>query len=290
MDLIEISNLRLRAFIGFSPHELDAPQDIVVSLRLGLPDRKAGESDDPDDAFNYRTVAKAIIQFVETSRFALVEKLAEEIARIAAVDFGAPHVEVCLVKPGALRHSDSAGVRITRRPGDYAKNIAFVSLGSNIKPGANIAAALDLLRRQTTVLDVSPLYRTPPQLDVDQAPFLNLAVKAHTLRTPAQFKAEVIDRIEARLKRIRDPRNKNAPRTIDLDISLWNDEVLEFGGKPWRVPDADILRFAHVAIPLADLAPDYRHPTENKTLREIAAAFDASPLRRIKLDRGAGSH
>ena len=61
MDIIEIRNLRLRAVIGFSAHELDAPQDIVVNLRIGADDRLAGETDDPDDAFNYRTIAKAII-------------------------------------------------------------------------------------------------------------------------------------------------------------------------------------------------------------------------------------
>ena len=284
MDIIEIRNLRLRAVIGFSAHELEAPQEVVINLRIGVDDRRAGESDDPKDAFNYRTITKAIIQFVEASRFSLVEKLAEEIARLAVIGFSAPHIEVSLHKPGALRRSDSVGVHIARSASDYAKNIAFVSLGSNIKPEANVAAALGLLRRYTTVLAVSPVYRSPPQGFREQDPFLNLAAKVHTWRSPAQFKIEVINRIEAELGRLRDRQDKNAPRTIDLDISLWNDEVLEYGGKPWRIPDDDIARFAHVAIPLADLAPEYAHPTEGKTLREIAAAFDAGALRRIKLD------
>ena len=286
MDEIEIQNLRLRAVLGFSEHELDQPQDIVVGLRLGLDNRRAGETDDPADAFNYRTVTKAIIQFVEASRFSLVEKLAEEIARLAIIDFCAPQVEVAVHKPGALRRSDSVGIRITRRPEDYARNIVFVSIGSNIKPAENIVAALALLRRYTTVLDISPIYQSAPQGYTDQAPFLNLAVKAHTLRSPAQFKAEVIDRIEADLKRVRDPENKNAPRAIDLDLSLWNDEVFEFGDKPWMIPDSDIARFAHVAIPLADLAPDYVHPALKKPLHVIAASFDASELRRVNLDFG----
>ena len=132
----------------------------------------AGESDEPADAFNYRTITKAIIQVVEASRFSLVEKLAEEIARLAIVDFGAPYIEVNARKPGALRRSDSVGIRIERRPGDYARNIAYVSLGSNMQPEENVAAAVHLLRGCATVLDVSPVYRTPPQLDVNQAPFL----------------------------------------------------------------------------------------------------------------------
>ena len=289
MDIIEIRNLRLRAIIGFSAHELGAPQDIVVNLRISVNERLAGETDDPNDAFNYRTITKAIIHFVEASRFSLVEKLAEEIARLAVIDFRAPHIEVSVHKPGALRRSDSVGIHVVRSPEDYERNIAFVSLGSNIKPKENVAAALNLLRRYTTVLDSSPIYRSPPQGFPEQAPFLNMAVKIHTLRRPAQFKADVIDRIEAELNRVRDPQNKNAPRTIDLDISLWNNEVLEYGSRPWQIPDGDITRFAHVAIPLADLAPNYVHPTVGMPLREIAAGFDSGELRPENLDLGIPS-
>ena len=289
MDIIEVRNLRLRAIIGFSPHELDAPQDIVVSLRIGLEERRAGETDDPYDAFNYRTIVKAIIHFVESSRFALLEKLAEEIARLALFEFKAPHIEVRIDKPGALRRSDSVGIRILRRPGDFQGNIAYLSLGSNIRPKENIGEAVRLLRHRTTVLCVSPVYSSPPQGFSEQARFLNAAVKIHTWRSPADFKSAVIDRIEADQQRLRDPQNKNAPRTIDLDISLWNDEVLVYGGKPWHIPDADITRFAHVAVPLADIAPNYIHPSEGKSLREVAAAFDKRQLRRINLDLGIGS-
>ncbi len=289
MDIIEVRNLRLRAIIGFSPHELDEPQDVVLSLRLGLEERRAGETDDPRDAFNYRTIVKAIIQFVESSRFALLEKLAEEIARLALFDFKAPHIEVRVHKPGALRRSDSVGVHIVRRPGDYKGNIVYVSLGSNINPKQNITEALALLRRYTTVLSVSPAYLSPPQGFPDQEDFLNLAVKIHTWRSPSQFKSAIIDRIEAELHRVRDPQNKNAPRAIDLDISLWNDEVLQYGSKPWQIPDGGIARFAHVAIPLADLAPDYVHPTHGQSLREVAAALGSRQLRRMNLDHSSGA-
>ncbi len=85
--------------------------------------------------------------------------------------------------------------------------------------------------------------------------------------------------IEGKLGRVRDPNNKNAPRTIDLDISLWNDEVFDYGEKPWHIPDPDIVRFAHVVVPLAELAPDYVHPVEKVTLAQIAARFDLNQLR-----------
>ncbi len=287
MDIIELQNLRLQARIGFSPHELEGWQDVVINMRLGSELRLAGESDDPADALNYKPISKAIIQIVKRRRFALVEKLAEQIACLAILAFGAPYVEVNVQKPGALRHSDSVGIRIVRQPADYARNIAYISLGTNIAPERNLRAALALLRSGTTVLATSPVYRTPPQGDTQQPAFLNMAVKAHTLRSPLEFKRLVIDRIERKLKRRRDPHNVNAPRTIDLDIALWNDEIIEYGSKPWRIPDAEICRYAHVAVPLADLAPEYTHPQTGETLRKIADRLDASGLQKLDIDLDA---
>jgi FolB domain-containing protein len=119
MDIIEIDALRLRCEIGFSAHELGVKQDVVVSLRIGTDMRRAGATDDPADAFNYRTVAKAVITHVEASTYKLVEALAESIARITVVDCGAPWVQVRVHKPGALRFSDSVGVVIERTSADY---------------------------------------------------------------------------------------------------------------------------------------------------------------------------
>lgn len=287
MDIIELQNLRLRARIGFSPHEIEGWQDVVINMRLGSAMRLAGESDDPADALNYKPISKAVIHLVKSRRFALVEKLAEQIACLAILGFGAPYVEVNVHKPGALRHSDSVGIRIVRQPADYARNIVYISLGANIAPERNLREAVALLRSGTTVLAVSPVYRTPPQGDTQQPAFLNMAVKAHTLRSPLDFKRRVIDRIERKLKRQRDPHNVNAPRTIDLDIALWNDEMLEYGSKPWRIPDTDISRYAHVAVPLADLAPDYAHPQTGETLRKIAGRLDASGMQKLDIDLDA---
>ena len=163
------------------------------------------------------------------------------------------------------------------------ESVVYVSLGSNIEPEKNLAEAIRLLRQRCTVLAVSSAYRTPPQGFSEQADFLNMAVKLTTTLTPADFKREVLGDIERQLGRQRDPNNKNAPRTIDLDISLWNDLAFAYGDKPWRVPDPDITRFAHVAIPLAEIAPDYLHPVNGRTLAAIASDFDTRHIRREAL-------
>jgi FolB domain-containing protein len=120
MDIIEIDNLRLRCVIGFSEHERKDRQDVVIGLRIGADMRRAGATDNPDDAFNYRTVTKAIIGHVEASSYYLVEALATAIARICVVEHGAEWVQVRVHKPGALRFADSVGVVIERARDDFA--------------------------------------------------------------------------------------------------------------------------------------------------------------------------
>jgi dihydroneopterin aldolase/2-amino-4-hydroxy-6-hydroxymethyldihydropteridine diphosphokinase len=163
-------------------------------------------------------------------------------------------------------------------------NTAFVSLGSNIEPKQNLRKAVELLRTRTDVLAISSAYRTPPQGYTEQPDFLNMAVRLMTPLSPITLKKDVLDWIERELGRVRDPNNKNAPRTIDLDISLWNLGILDYGEKPWRIPDPDIVRFAHVAVPLAELAPDYIHPVEGITLAQIAARFTDSRIEPVRLD------
>lgn len=119
MDMIEIDNLRLRCMIGFSAHELKDKQDVVISLRIRADMHKAGETDNPDDAYNYRTVTKAIIKHVEDSNYKLVEALASAIAKICVIDHKAEWVQVRVHKPGALRFSDSVGVVIERTANDF---------------------------------------------------------------------------------------------------------------------------------------------------------------------------
>jgi FolB domain-containing protein len=118
MDVIEIDNLRLRCVIGFSEHERKDKQDVVIGLRFRTDMRNAGLTDNPDDAFNYRTVAKVVIRHVEESSYYLVEALATAIARIC-VEQGVAWVQVRVHKPGALRFADSVGVVIERTPDDF---------------------------------------------------------------------------------------------------------------------------------------------------------------------------
>ncbi len=282
MDRIHISDLALRTIIGLNPEERRKAQDVLINLTLEADLGLAGASDAVADTVNYRTLTKRIIRLVEASRFYLVEKLAQEIAWLALEDERVQSVQVRVEKPGALRFARSVGVELLRTREDLPpRHYAFITLGSNLSPELNLRAAVQLLAAQTAVLDVSPVYETEPVGTQPQPRYLNGAVRLATSLTAAELKATVLTPIENRLHRERSA-DKFAPRTIDLDIALFDTAVLQIGQR--AVPDPDILRYAHVAVPLADLAPDYRHPITHQTLREIAAALPQSGLVRLELE------
>ncbi len=119
MDQISIQNLRLRCHLGFSPHELQNKQDVIINMTFFLDLRLAGETDNPDDVLNYRTVNKAVIAHVEASHYKTVEALAASIAKLAIRDHGVPHIRVEVYKPHALRFADNVGVIIERTTQDF---------------------------------------------------------------------------------------------------------------------------------------------------------------------------
>jgi 2-amino-4-hydroxy-6-hydroxymethyldihydropteridine diphosphokinase len=267
-DKIQIQDLLLRAIIGINDEERRNRQDVLINITLHADTRAAGRSDDMADAVNYRTLTKRIIALVENSQFYLVEKLAAEIAALCLDDPRVERADVRVEKPGALRFARSVGVEIQRTRADLGKrtNRVLVSLGSNINPEHNLKAAVQRLASRFRLQAVSPVYETTPVGKTDQPDFMNAAALVETDLDAVELK-QALQAIEQELGRVRTD-DKNAPRTIDLDISLFNDQALEVGSR--RIPDPDILRHPHIARPLADLAPQLRHPETGQTLQAIA--------------------
>ena len=267
-DKIQIQDLLLRAIIGINDEERRNRQDVLINVTLHADTRAAGRSDDMADAVNYRTLTKRIIALVENCQFYLVEKLAAEIAALCLDDPRVERADVRVEKPGALRFARSVGVEIQRTRADSEKrtNRVLVSLGSNINPEHNLKAAVQRLASRFRLRAVSPVYETTPVGKTDQPDFMNAAALVETDLDAAELK-QALQAIEQELGRVR-TEDKNAPRTIDLDISLFNDQALEVGSR--RIPDPDILRHPHIARPLADLAPQLRHPETGQTLQAIA--------------------
>lgn len=140
-------------------------------------------------------------------------------------------------------------------------NRAIIGLGSNIEPEENLPAAVQALASKAKLVALSSAWQTPA-VGGGGPDFLNAAAELHTQLDAAALKAQVLAPIEASLGRRRE-QDPNAPRTIDLDILIFNDVVL----------DQDIWRFAHLAVPLAEIGLEAREPGSNRPLQEIAAKF-----------------
>jgi dihydroneopterin aldolase/2-amino-4-hydroxy-6-hydroxymethyldihydropteridine diphosphokinase len=275
-DRILIKDLLLRTIVGINDDERRNRQDVLINIVLHASTRAAGASDDIADAVNYRTITKRVIALVGGSQFYLVEKMADEIAAICLEDPRVERATVRVEKPGALRFARSVGVEIERTRADLApSNRAFISLGSNIKPEQNLVEGVRRLAERCRLVAASPVYETRPVGTLNQPGFLNAAVLVETGLAAADLKVQVLQAIEAELGRVR-TEDKNAPRTIDLDISLFNEQVMELGHR--HIPDPEIVLFPHIARPLADLAPQMRHPETGQTLEEIAQSLPSDDL------------
>jgi FolB domain-containing protein len=119
VDFVEIEALRLRCVLGVTEEERRDRQDVVISMQIGVDTRAAAGSDRIEDAWNYRTAAKAVIALVEDSAFCTVEALAERIARLVVLQHHAPRARVRVHKPTALRFADSVGVLIERTGDEF---------------------------------------------------------------------------------------------------------------------------------------------------------------------------
>ena len=153
-------------------------------------------------------------------------------------------------------------------------NVAYLSLGSNIEPEANLTAAVAMLAELTRLVAISSVWETRPLGLLNQPNFLNAAAIVHTKLNAVQLKQQVLSYIEQSLGRLRQG-DKNGPRTIDIDIMLFNNQSIMVGQR--HIPDNEVLERAFVAIPLAEIAPDYKHPHTGQTLRDIARRFSATP-------------
>ena len=142
-------------------------------------------------------------------------------------------------------------------------------LGSNIQPEHNLPRAIDFLQNQLTILRISSVWETPPVGSAGPN-FLNAALLAQTPLNQKKLKLQIITPLEAEMGRVRSA-DKNAPRPIDLDIILFDGQIL----------DPTLWLFAHRAVPMAEIQPDILSEA-GETLKEAAEKFMAEGSIRLR--------
>jgi len=137
-------------------------------------------------------------------------------------------------------------------------HLAYLSLGSNIQPEKNLVRAVHLLQEQGRMESISNAWESR-SVGADGPNYLNACVAFATCLSWLELKEEVILPIELQLGRKR-TENKYAPRTMDIDIILFDDHSCD--EKSWEK--------AFVVVPLAEIYPGYLNPLRHETIRETA--------------------
>jgi 2-amino-4-hydroxy-6-hydroxymethyldihydropteridine diphosphokinase len=138
--------------------------------------------------------------------------------------------------------------------------------GSNIYPEINLPIAVKKLVVLGTPIKVSPVFQNPPIGGTPGPDFLNAAASVETSSSPMEIRTQLRN-IEHELGRVRIA-DRFAPRTMDLDLCLLGDLVLEL--PEFTLPDPELLDRPHLAIPMAALDPDFIHPITQERLSDIA--------------------
>ena len=151
----------------------------------------------------------------------------------------------------------------------------YLALGTNLGDRqANLETAKEMMPPEVVVMRESPIYVTPPWGYENQPDFLNQVIEVQT-DLPPKTLLYFLKNIENEMGR--EKRFRNGPRLIDLDIIFYGQRVVD--EENLQIPHPRLEGRAFVLVPLNDLAPDFVHPTLDKTINEMVAETDTSGVR-----------
>ncbi|MDF2538312.1 MAG: 2-amino-4-hydroxy-6-hydroxymethyldihydropteridine pyrophosphokinae [Herbinix sp.] len=265
MDRITITNLEVFAYHGVLKEENALGQKFLVSAELGTDITAAAKTDDIEKSINYASVCKSIDLFLKENTYHLIETTTERLAMHLLKTYDRIEtIKVEIKKPWApiLMTLDTVSVIAER-----GWHKAYLGIGSNLgDKEANLREAIRLLNEDDDcrVERISTFLITEPVGGVEQDDFLNGALLVKTLKSPAELLI-LIGEIEKTLKRERIIHW--GPRTIDLDILFYDDEVIQT--KDLTIPHPELANRAFVLEPLAEIAPWVKHPIYGETVLQL---------------------
>ena len=265
-DEIHVENLELFANHGVLPEETRLGQKFLISLIMYIDSRPAGKSDSLEQSVHYGEVSNFMADYMKKNTFNLIEAAAEHLAEALLLRYPLLQgVTLELKKPWAPvgLPLETVSVKITR-----LWHTAYLGLGSNLGDKAgylNMAIrALDQIPG-CRVQKVSSFLVTSPYGGIEQDDFLNACLILRTFLSPR----ELLDRMhEIEQAAHRERIVRWGPRTLDLDILMYDNLVLEADGL--TIPHVEMHLRDFVLKPLAEIAPNKRHPLLKKTVSQLA--------------------
>ena len=265
MDRIKIQNLEVFGHHGVFSEETKLGQKFLVNATLYTNTRAAGYSDDLDHSINYGEVCHFITRYMQKHTFKLIEAVAEHMAQALLMEYPLlQKLDLEIQKPWAPIGLPLENVSVEISRGWHK---VYLSVGSNLGERQQfLQAAVNLLVKCAEIRKVkaSKLIETAPYGYTDQPPFLNGAVELETLFTPQEI-LHVLNEIEAELGRERVIHW--GPRTIDMDIIFYDDEII--AEENLIIPHVDMQNRLFVLEPLYMLCPGKMHPVLHKTVAQL---------------------
>ncbi|KAJ7594253.1 Dihydropteroate synthase-like protein [Mycena floridula] len=320
-----IQDLECDAIIGVNPSERLEKQLVRFNITIQNDDSDLGSP----YWLDFRALSRRLYENIGKSSYLTLEALVS-FAALETLDVlsksypigDTPRVIVRAAKPCALVFAESAEVEICRTFEDYPDHFSAkaasppnsthkvaIALGSNLGDRfCNIESALQLLETPkdlleagecpegldydtifVAVIDTSFIYESSPMYVTDQPNFINCACLVETNLPPLDLLA-LVKKIESRVGRV--PSIRNGPRAVDLDIVLYDSDVIDSRTSPDQsldgqlvVPHPRMSEREFVLRPLCDMIPEHPHPTFRKPIRGLLEALlkssTDSPLKRV---------
>ena len=271
MDEIRVKNLEVFCHHGVYKEENVLGQKFLVNIVSKVDTRAAGKTDELELSVSYGDICRCVKKEMTKQNDKLLERVAERLAECILLQFPLiKEVEIEVKKPWApvLMHVDYTSVKIKR-----SWHKVYIGVGSNLgerEEYMKLAKEKVSALPDTKNFKSASIIETEPYGYLDQPNFLNGCACLRTWLEPFAL-LDVLQSIEAKAGRER--KIHWGPRTLDLDLLFYDDQVL--GTKRLIVPHPEIEKRSFVLVPMAQIAPWLRHPVSKSTIKQLLEELNA---------------